>query len=144
MAFGQLNKRCKDGSRRFYEDEIRSVEGRYARTREGAGDGLPQEGAKWPPSPANLRAPLSGSLLSMMDRRKSGKPLFCGVWSEDEFSVEGPEARRNDEASDKFGQGSMSRTRPGCRQPKVARTGCPNEGNHLDGSVTNSKKACAL
>ncbi len=27
MAFGQLNKRCKDGSRRFYEDEIRSVEG---------------------------------------------------------------------------------------------------------------------
>jgi len=27
MAFGQLNKRCKDGSRRLYEDEIRSVEG---------------------------------------------------------------------------------------------------------------------
>jgi hypothetical protein len=26
MAFGHLNKRCKDGSRRFYEDEIRSVE----------------------------------------------------------------------------------------------------------------------
>jgi hypothetical protein len=34
MAFGQLNKRCKDGSRRFYEDEIRSVEGPlYARHR---------------------------------------------------------------------------------------------------------------
>ena len=31
MAFGQLNKRCKDGSRRFYEDEIRSVEGPEAR-----------------------------------------------------------------------------------------------------------------
>ncbi len=27
MAFGQLNKRCKDGSRRLYEDEISSVEG---------------------------------------------------------------------------------------------------------------------
>jgi len=26
MAFGQLNKRCKDGSRLPYEDEIRSVE----------------------------------------------------------------------------------------------------------------------
>jgi len=27
MAFGQLNKRCKDGLRLLYEDEIRSVEG---------------------------------------------------------------------------------------------------------------------
>ena len=28
MAFGQLNKRCKDGSRRLYDDKIRSVEGK--------------------------------------------------------------------------------------------------------------------
>ncbi len=54
---------------------------------------------------ANLHAPFSGSLLSMMNDGKSGAPLFCSVWSMDDFSVEGPDARRNEEASDKFGQG---------------------------------------
>ncbi len=67
------------------------------------------------PSPSQPPRPLSGSLLSMMNDGKSGAPLFCGVWSMDDFSVEGPDARRNEEASDKFGQGSMSRTRTGHR-----------------------------
>ncbi len=33
------------------------------------------------------------TLLLRIVRRKSGEPLFCGVWREDEIrSVEGPDA----------------------------------------------------
>jgi len=55
MAFGQLNKRCKDGSRRFYEDEI------------SEGARCEQGGPKEPPLPRSYELIGSHTITSISE-----------------------------------------------------------------------------